>query len=156
MDILELLNTNSGIITAIATIFLVVATVYLGYFNQKLWIAQDKPFLIFENISTNKLVEIPMHEDDFSQNIYLKNTGKGHAFKIEFEFYHKNDKTENYSFNLLQSQSREFISTQDYLEFKISKISYEDINGIKISQTPYTTWKNKHRKVHKLKNLKNN
>ncbi|MCZ7392942.1 MAG: hypothetical protein ABOK23_03515 [Candidatus Methanoperedens sp.] len=50
---------------AIATIALVIATAYLAYINQKIWIAQDKPFLIFENIATNQLREDAIDEDEF-------------------------------------------------------------------------------------------
>lgn len=154
MNILELLNINSGAIIAIATIFLVVATAYLSYFNQKMWIVRDKPFLIFENIVTDKFVENPIDEYDFLQNIYINNIGKGHAFKIKFVFTHLNGETDEYSFNFLQSQSKVFLSTQEYLKFKISEISYEDINGIPTSQTPYTAWSNKHRVIPRLQKSK--
>lgn len=71
---------------AIATIALVGATIYLAYFNNKLWLAQDKPVLIFELTKSRK--ESGFNSEDSKHFVlYVKNIGKGAAFDINFSFY---------------------------------------------------------------------
>lgn len=71
---------------AIATIALVGATIYLAYFNNKLWLAQDKPVLIFEFTKSRK--ELGFNSEDSKHFVlYVKNIGKGAAFDINFLFY---------------------------------------------------------------------
>ncbi len=76
--ILTLGNSPEAFI-AIATIFLVLATIYIANFNRKLWIAQDKPYLHF--ILTDWYKDVK----NARFGVYVKNIGKGPAKDIKFE-----------------------------------------------------------------------
>jgi len=75
---------------AIATIALVAATIYMGYINEKLWIAQDKPWLYFFIIEETRSRGTP-----FSLSLYVKNVGKGVAFDVGYHVYEPINKSYN-------------------------------------------------------------
>lgn len=143
--LIDAIETHSGTLTSIATIALVIATVFLVRATLQLANItnnQDKPCLIFDYIETKAPIEIAdgvYSNDEFRKNIFVKNIGKGHAFKIKFEFYPLSGKTRNYSFDVIPSGDKKFLCTLDSLEFETSRISYYDINKIKGSQAPYST-----------------
>lgn len=114
---------------AIATIALVVATIYIAYFNMNLWIAQDKPWLYFyqkESVLGDRV------------DLYVVNVGKGVALDVEFKVAAKSipkkysvlpiGKDEPFSDIMEGKISKE---TQD---IKISNIKYNDTNKISYNQ----------------------
>lgn len=132
--LIHFLNTNSGAIIAIATIALVAVTYYLAQFNQKLWLAQDKPWLSF----TVKV-------DNGSFGLHVRNIGKGSAFDINFKFGTKSfplsplAPTEGITMWGLISENKELLTSEELRErYTITEINYEDVNGIKIGQKPVT------------------
>lgn len=76
---IDKLNHFSTLITAIATVALVVATLYLAYDNSKMLKAQDKPYLYFY------VKQISLTNPNLGEGLYVKNAGKGPAFKIKME-----------------------------------------------------------------------
>lgn len=134
MNILEIINTNSGAIIAVATIALVAATWYIAQFNQKLWLAQDKPWLSF----TVKV-------DNGRFGLHVRNIGKGSAFDINFKFG-----TNSFSLSPLApmegvtmwgliSENKELLISEKLREkYTVTEINSKDVNGIKMSQKPVT------------------
>ncbi len=80
------LGTRPETFIAIATIALVGATIYLAYFNNKLWLAQDKPLLIFELTKRRKEAKFNSEDPKYFV-LYVKNIGRGAAFDIKYSFY---------------------------------------------------------------------
>lgn len=112
---------------AIATIALVGATIYIAYFNNKLWLAQDRPYLDF------RLKPDGNHKDQV--NFYIKNIGKGSAiditFKIENTTYSR--KSLGYSEEILLETDGFVEATKKYVS-GVKNIRCKDINGIEIKQ----------------------
>lgn len=116
---------------AIATIALVAATIYIAYFNMKLWIAQDKPWLC----SYHKLAD---------NRSYIKNVGKGAALGVKFTLkfggsprYQQSipclSPNEEYAFT--KSPESPVLDTKgNVMEYEIDEITYKDINGITKNQ----------------------
>ncbi len=113
---------------AIATTVLAAATIYIAYFNNKLWEAQDKPWLYFYQKKSG------LGRGD----LYVVNVGRGVALDVEFKVAAKSNPEK---YNVLPIGKDEQFS--DIMEGKISKetqdinisnIKYNDINKISYSQ----------------------
>ncbi|MDO8726710.1 MAG: hypothetical protein Q7J35_11640 [Candidatus Methanoperedens sp.] len=121
-NIITIFDKHEGSIIGIATVLLVVATLVLAYFNLKMWLAQDRPYLDFR-IRHDEILE-----NQF--NFYIKNIGKGSAIDITFKI----DNT-IYSRKSLDSHEEILIETVESLEDTkkyingIKNIKFKDING---------------------------
>jgi hypothetical protein len=133
---------------AIATIALVAATIYIAYFNMKLWIAQDKPWLYFFVKKVDFFIGEPTR-----LGIYVKNVGKGVAFDIKYQV----EAPINKSFNIVAlSPNEEFMELLTPIDqpvngesiremetcirsngIRVNNIIYFDINERKINQKPH-------------------
>ena len=123
---------HSALITAIATVALVVATVLLANFNKKLWRAQNEPLLYFYK-------ECFMHESgklgisSQQMGFFVKNVGKGPAIKVKLNVRFGNP--QEYSIETLSpgEKSQIFITPKIYFdrEVTIHDITYNDLNGFK-------------------------
>lgn len=127
-NITAILDNHAGAITGIATVFLVLATLILAYFNLKLWLAQDKPHLIFTVKPENGV------------SFYIKNIGKGPAIDISFKVG-----TIAYSRKslapleeVLIRQHKGYMEGLDSYINGVKYIRYKDINGKKRKQNPIT------------------
>ncbi|MGB8215710.1 MAG: hypothetical protein WCE94_00245 [Candidatus Methanoperedens sp.] len=114
----------------ISTIFLVVATGIIAYYNRKLWIAQDKPWLHF-------------YVRQNAESLYVKNIGKGAALKVRCNIRLGGSGGDGYEPDALEpgqeSVIREFPirdNNGNPLEIEIEDIVYEDINEITYKQKP--------------------
>jgi hypothetical protein len=133
MDILELLNTNSGIITAIATaalaivtLFLVRATIQLANITKN----QDKPWLHFYYI----LAEGGLHSND---KLYVKNIGKGAAFEVEYTIKHRGIQYLEHKLGALAPGQKFTVlnmPSNNSEPYEIDEIKYKDINNTPITQ----------------------
>jgi hypothetical protein len=115
---------------AIITIFLVIATAIIAYFNMQLWIAQDKPWLHF-------------YVRQNAGRSYVKNIGKGAALNVKFSIRLVGSKGDGFEIDAL-SPNQEFVIGEspirdikrNPLEMEIGDIVYEDINGRTYKQKP--------------------
>lgn len=121
-NIITIFDNHEGTIIGIATVLLVVATLVLAYFNFRLWLAQDRPYLDFR-LKHDEILENQL-------NFYIKNIGKGSAIDITFKI----DNT-TYSRKSLDSREEILIETVKFVEATnkyingIKNIRYKDING---------------------------
>ncbi len=127
---------DSEIITAIATIFLVIATILLAYFNMKLWRAQDKPWLSFHI----RKLDFQFVGGPAPFILYVKNIGKGPALDVKFKIDLINGRFDKEYESLSPNEERivmeipKSVFDPPVSEFYINEIEYTDINGIRIRQ----------------------
>ena len=119
--------------TAISTMTLVVSIIHLANINNKLWLAQDKPWLNFRTT----YVSVIIGETRRRQVLHVKNIGKGPALEITFKIGPVDEPVSISSLSPGQEESVNNIHLPD--EFQIKEISYNDINGVKIRQKTYNT-----------------
>ncbi len=119
---------NAGIIPetvlVIATIVLAGATIYLAYFNQKLWWAQDRPYLYFykKDSVTPDLVDL-----------YVVNVGKGVALDVVFKVARETPR--KYPILIISKEEPAFKGfDKDTVPIRIWDIKFKDINGISYTQ----------------------
>ena len=122
------LKSHSVLITSIATVVLVSATILLAHYNKKLWLAQDRPYLDFRLR--------PVEENHKIQfNICIKNIGKGPAMDITFKI--ANTKYFRHSLGSHEEMVLETFETVGATKKcvdGVKDIEYEDINGTKKKQ----------------------
>lgn len=134
----EKITASATLILAIGTIILAIGTLLLARYTYKLWLAQDKPCLIFEC----KEKEVKVMDEQNPYELYIKNIGKGSAFKIRFEVYpaySRNIKAGKFSIDFLSSGEPKFLCELKTIDFESSAITYIDINGKGTKQKPYST-----------------
>ncbi len=134
------LGMSPETVTAIATIALVVATIYIAYFNMKLWIAQDKPWIYYS------IKEVNYHfiNEPSRLMIFVKNVGKGAALDVQSKVDEPINKTfhfESLSPNEVLTElltpidkpvDEEYVrKIKEYIRFKHIQVKtdYSDING---------------------------
>ncbi len=79
----SVLGNQPETFTAIATIALVTATIYIAYLNLKLWQAQDRPWLMFD------VRCMDWAGGDRKCFMYVTNIGKGPAIEVTFRTLNK-------------------------------------------------------------------
>ena len=127
-NFITILDNHEGSIIGIATLLLVLVTLGLAYFNLRLWLAQDRPYLDFRLKPPDE-----NHKNQF--NFYIKNIGKGPAIDITFKI----DNTK-YLKKSLDSHEEILIETVGFAEYHnkyingVKNIRYKDINRIKKKQ----------------------
>lgn len=129
-DVLSFLDSHSGSITAIATIAtiaLVAATIYIAYFNMKLWKAQDKPWLYFYQKESGLVGR---------GDLYVVNVGRGVALDVEFKVAAKSNPEKYRVLPIGKDEELPdlgIINKQKH-DIKIRDIKYNDINEISYHQ----------------------
>ncbi len=122
---LDLGNTPETFI-AIATIALVGATIYIAYFNMKLWHAQDRPWLRFH------VGCMDMNNEKFCL-LYVTNIGRGAALDVKFKTLAKEFHYDSLTPGLGQRIEKvSFPLPPNGIE--IREISYTDINKNRATQ----------------------
>ena len=133
---------HSALITAIATVALVVATISLVEYNKKLWRTQNEPLLYFYN---NYFMPKSGKLDISSPHIgfFVKNVGKGPAIEVKLNVRSGQQEQQEYYSNALSpgEKSLIFITPKKYFdvfsgeatigEVTIDDITYKDLNGFK-------------------------
>lgn len=135
---------HSALITAIATVALVVATISLIKYNKKLWRSQNEPLLYFykDHFTSTKL-----DISSLNTGFFVKNVGKGPAIEVKLNVGSK--KQEYYS-NALSPGEKSmilFTPTKCFERFSggttigevtIDDITYKDLNGFNYSHKKVT------------------
>ena len=116
-----MLDNHVGLINGFATLLLVVVTIGLAYFNLRLWLAQDRPYLEF------RLKPADENQKNI-YNFYIKNIGKGPAIDITFKI----DNT-TYSRKSLDSHEEILLDAVGFVDVEkyingVQNIHYKDIN----------------------------
>lgn len=137
---------HSALITAIATVALVVATISLIEYNKKLWRSQNEPLLYFYK---NEFMSKSDKLGNSSRNtgFFVKNVGKGPAIEVKLNV--ESEKQEYYSNALSPGEkSLIFFTPTKYFErfsgattigeVTIDDITYKDLNGFKYSHKKVT------------------
>lgn len=122
---------HTALITAIATVALVLVTILLVEFNKKLWRTQNKPLLHFyKDYYASKFTKIGSSPD---VRFFVINVGNGPATKVKLKFNQK-----KIYFEVLSPREKSQIcEIQEELftqEIIIDDIMYNDVNGLKYSQ----------------------
>lgn len=163
MDLTALINAldaHSGAITAIATlilgvatVLLVIATVFLANINIKMWQSQHRPWLYFKP-------GYVLQDDWIIDSLDISNAGNGPAFDVKFRFdldpviERRNKDFYDYikpiDGFLLNDRPIEVLSPDKRIrliddianvrirtrKIRINDISYSDINGNRMHQSP--------------------
>lgn len=122
-NFITIFDNHEGLILGFATLLLVVVTLGLAYFNLRLWLAQDRPYLEFRLR--------PADENQKKQfNFYIKNIGKGPAIDITFKIANT-----TYSRKSLDSHEEILLETGEIADITkyingVENIRHKDINGI--------------------------
>lgn len=136
----------SALITSIATVMLVYATVRLVDFNKKLWLTQNEPLLYFyKNYFMHKSGKLGISSQYIG--FFVKNVGKGPAIEVKLNV--GSEKNEYYCNALSPGEKSQIFMTPKKSfdgfngeatigEVTIDNITYKDLNGFKYTHKKVT------------------
>ncbi len=134
---LDTFSAYSTAATALATIFLVGVTAFLVYatiqltkVTKKMWLAQDKPYLIFYM----RFMEMTGRRIPL---LYVKNIGKGPALDIRFNVAVNNQHSPQEIIAIApyeEIQTTAMVPPETHGEVHITEITYRDTNEILYNQ----------------------
>ena len=124
-----------ALITAMATVALVLVTILLVDFNKKLWRTQNKPLLYFYNESKNS--GLYSGSSEVTLMFFVRNVGNGPATKVNLKFNQK-----DFYFEVLSPGEKTLLfditKAMFTQEITIDDIMYKDFNGLKYRQEKVT------------------
>jgi hypothetical protein len=127
----SILGNKPETFIAIATIALVAATVYVAYFNMKLWHAQDRPWLRFHVGCDDRA------GGDRFCFLYVTNIGRGPALDVNFKTLNREFHYDSLTPGIGQwIEKVSFPLPPDGIQNR--DINYTDINQIRIQQDDQT------------------